>query len=220
MSNMIISSSILSADFAFLHDQIKLAEAAGVDWLHIDVMDGKFAPNLSMGPFIVETCNRITDLPLDVHLMIEHPENHVEAFAKAGADSITIHIEGNPNIHRTLQQIHSLNCRAGVAINPGTSACSLDAILSITDMILVMTVNPGYSGQSFIPETVQKVEKIKRMIDLYASNILLQVDGGITSETLPVVKNAGANVIVAASAIFKFPQGILAGVQALRKASD
>jgi len=212
-----ISASILSADFTCLADQIHLAEASGIDWVHIDVMDGTFVPNISMGPFIVETCRRITPLPLDVHLMIDHPERHIEAFARAGANNLSIHIENNPHIHRTLQSIRSFGCKAGVVLNPGTSIHSIEAILTDVDFILVMTVNPGFSGQKFIPQVAEKIRSIRSLLDLLGlTETEIEVDGGITSETLPLVKSHGANVFVAATAIFKHPLGIRAGVSALQ----
>ncbi len=219
MTELLLSSSILSADFAHLADQIKMAEDAGVDWLHIDVMDGHFVPNITMGPFIVETCRRISSLPLDVHLMIEKPENHVEAFAHAGANWISIHVENNPNVHRTLQYIRSLGCHPGVVLNPGTPASSLAALVNDVDLILAMTVNPGFSGQEFIHNMVPKIAEIRRMLDANHSSAQLEVDGGINEQTLPVVLTAGATVCVAATAIFKHPSGIAAGVRALREAA-
>jgi len=216
---MILSASILSADFSNLQDQIRQVEQAGVDWLHIDVMDGHFVPNITMGAFIVETCKRLTKLPLDVHLMIETPEKQIESFINAGADYISIHIEGNPNIHRTLQQIKAGGVHAGVALNPGTPAASIQAVLPFVDFVLSMTVNPGFSGQKFIPQVANKVSEIRKMSDAVNSNLKIQVDGGITPDTLPIVKNAGAEIMVAATAIFKHSGGIAAGVQALRAAA-
>jgi len=216
---MILSASILSANFLNLEDQIRQVEQAGVDWVHIDVMDGHFVPNITMGPFIVETCKRLTNLPLDVHLMIEAPERQIESFINAGADFISVHIEGNPNIHRTLQQINAAGVHAGIALNPGTPAASIQTVLPFVDFILAMTVNPGFSGQKFIPQVAGKISEIRKMADELNPTIKIQVDGGITSETLPVVKNAGAEIIVAATAIFKHNGGIAAGVQALRQAA-
>jgi len=216
---MILSASILSANFSNLEDQIRQVEQAGVDWVHIDVMDGHFVPNITMGPFIVETCKRLTNLPLDVHLMIEAPERQIESFINAGADFISVHIEGNPNIHRTLQQINAAGVHAGIALNPGTPAASIQTVLPFVDFILAMTVNPGFSGQKFIPQVAGKIYEIRKMADELNPTIKIQVDGGITSETLPVVKNAGAEIIVAATAIFKHNGGIAAGVQALRQAA-
>jgi len=216
---MILSASILSANFSNLEDQIRQVEQAGVDWVHIDVMDGHFVPNITMGPFIVETCKRLTNLPLDVHLMIEAPERQIESFINAGADFISVHIEGNPNIHRTLQQINAAGVHAGIALNPGTPAASIQTVMPFVDFILAMTVNPGFSGQKFIPQVAGKIYEIRKMADELNPTIKIQVDGGITSETLPVVKNSGAEIIVAATAIFKHNGGIAAGVQALRQAA-
>src|ERR1051325_2246435 len=153
----VISSSILSADFARLGEEIRTVEAAGVDWIHVDVMDGHFVPNITMGPFIVETCRRITKLPLDVHLMIENPERYIEAFAKAGASGLTVHVETCPDIVNTLKQIKSLGCWAGIVLNPETPVPELDPYLGEADLVLVMSVHPGYSGQSFISESIAKV---------------------------------------------------------------
>jgi ribulose-phosphate 3-epimerase len=218
LSDILISTSILSADFSHLAGQIQAAEQAGVDWIHVDVMDGQFVPNISMGPFVVETVRRITRLPIDVHLMIEYPERHIKAFADAGANHISVHIENNPNVHRTLQELRELNVHPGIVINPGTPAASIAAVIDSVDMILVMTVNPGFSGQVFIPQTVSKVAEVRSMLESLGSKALIEVDGGITEETLPYVYRAGARVIVAATAIFKHPNGISAGVKALRNA--
>ena len=216
MNSIKLSSSILSADFAELANQIKSVEDAGVDWLHIDVIDGHFAPNLTMGPFIVKTCKRISNLPLDVHLMINQPENLIDAFIEAGASTLSIHVENNPNVVRTLQYIQSKKVRAGIVLSPGTPASALESILPFVDQVLIMTVNPGFSGQSFMPEMVHKIETVSNMIQATNKNIGLQVDGGVNEETLPIVLKAGANIIVAATAIFGHPEGIQAGVNALR----
>jgi ribulose-phosphate 3-epimerase len=216
MTKTIISASILSADFAHLAEQISACEQAGVDWIHVDVMDGAFVPNITMGPFIVETCRRLTRLPLDVHLMINHPERHIEAFAKAGANILTVHIEGNPHIYRTLEQIHSLGCKAGIALNPGTPATAIHEVLPLVDLVLVMTVNPGFSGQQFIPSALPKLSTVALMVKDAHSSAHLQVDGGITAQTLSSVRQAGADAFVTATAIFKYPAGIAAGVKALR----
>ncbi len=215
---MIISSSILSADFAELGEQIRTAESAGVDWIHIDVMDGSFVPNITMGPFIVATCRRITSLPLDVHLMIDNPDRHLEAFAEAGATNLTVHIENTPHIYRTLQTIHSLGCQASVALNPGTPAGRIEAVIPLIDMVLVMTVNPGFSGQEYIPEIVPKIKQTRELLRSHGSSARIEVDGGITDVTLPECEQAGADTFVAATAIFKHPEGIAAGIQALRRA--
>lgn len=216
---MILSASILSADFSNLSDQIRQVEQAGVDRIHIDVMDGHFVPNITMGPFIVETFKRLTSLPLDVHLMIEKPERHIESFMDAGADYLSIHIEGNPNIHRTLQSIRARGVHPGIVLNPGTPAAQIQAVLPAVDFALVMTVNPGFSGQNFIPEAAAKILEIRRMSDESNPGLEIEVDGGITSDTLPVVEKYGADVCVAATSIFKHPGGIQAGILALREAS-
>jgi ribulose-phosphate 3-epimerase len=216
LTDILISSSILSADFARLADQLLAAEKAGVDWMHVDVMDGQFVPNISMGPFIVETVRRITKLPIDVHLMIENPERHIRSFVNAGANRITIHIENNPNVHRTLQELREMDIHPGIVLNPGTPAASITEVIPMVDMVLIMTVNPGFSGQNFISQTVPKIAEVEKMLRSQRSQALIQVDGGITAETLPLVYQAGARVIVAATAIYKHPEGISAGVMALR----
>ncbi len=214
----ILSASILSADFHELGNQIRQAEEGGVDWIHVDVMDGHFVPNITMGPFIVEACRQITALPLDVHLMVEKPELFIEDFIRAGADRLSIHIENNPNVLRTLQAIRSLGAHPGIVLNPGTPANAIAAVLPFIDHVLVMTVNPGYSGQQFIPETVIKVNEVRRMLDQSNPEALVEVDGGIAAETINLVVQAGARAIVAATAVFRYPDGIAAGIQVLRKA--
>lgn len=220
MGKILLSSSILSADFTRLGEQIREAEAAGVDWIHVDVMDGHFVPNLTMGPFIVEACRKITSLPLDVHLMVTNPESLIEPFARAGANRISIQVETSPHISLLLQQIRALGCHSGVVINPGTPASSIENVLHIADLVLVMTVNPGYSGQEFIPEVLPKIARVRQMIEEQATKTLIQVDGGITEETLPLTYRAGARVFVAATAIFKNPAGIAEGIRVLRSAAD
>ncbi|MDX9849100.1 MAG: ribulose-phosphate 3-epimerase [Anaerolineaceae bacterium] len=213
---MIISSSIISLNFLLFEQELKLSEQAGIDWLHIDVMDGQFVPNITIGPMFLPFCKKATNLPLDVHLMINHPENHIEAFAKAGADSLSIHIENNPHVLRTVQNIKELGCKAGIVLNPGTPAEAITELLPFVDMVLVMSVNPGFSGQNFLPEMLPKIRKIRKYLDLSKHKILLQVDGGINKDTVSSVIEAGADVIVAATAIYKYPEGIKAGVDALR----
>jgi ribulose-phosphate 3-epimerase len=215
-SNYLIATSILSADFSRLGDQINQVQTAGGDWIHIDVMDGHFVPNLTMGPFIVETCRRITDLPLDVHLMIENPDLLIPAFVQAGASLLTVHVETCPNLHRTLQNIRNLGCRPGVVLNPGTPAMLIEPVLHLVDMVLVLTVNPGYSGQSFLPETLPKVIQVRKMLDRINPQAMVEVDGGITPKNLPQVRDAGAQVFVTATAVFGHPEGIAAGIQSLR----
>jgi ribulose-phosphate 3-epimerase len=211
-----ISTSILSADFSRLGAQIGEAEAAGADWIHVDVMDGHFVPSLTMGPFIVEACRSITGLPLDVHLMVEQPEALLDAFAKAGSSLISVHVEACPHLHRTLQSIRQLGCLAGVVLNPGTPAVLVEPVLHLVDLVLVMSVNPGASGQSFIPEVLPKVTQIRQMLDRVNPQAVIEIDGGITPETLPAALKAGVQVFVTAYAVFKNPAGIAAGIRALR----
>ena len=216
MTKYVISSSILSADFRRLGEQIAEAEAAGVDWLHVDVMDGHFVPNITMGPFIVEWCRKVTKLPLDVHLMIEKPERYIEAFAKAGASGLTVHVETCLDMKDTLNQIKALGCRAGIVLNPETPLEKLDPFLAEADLVLVMSVHPGYSGQKFIPESIARVAEVRKKLDALGSSAWLEVDGGISTETLPAMKKAGASAFVAATAIFKNPDGIAAGIKSLK----
>ena len=199
-----------------MRDQIKQAEQAGIDWIHVDVMDGQFVPNLTMGPFIVETCRRISDLPLDVHLMIDTPERLIADFAHAGANLLYVHVETCPNLYRTIQYIHEVGCKAGVVLNPGTPAVAIEAVLPIVDVVLVMTVNPGFSGQQFLPGVTPKIAQIRRLLDQINPQAQIAVDGGINSKTLPLVLQAGAQIFIAATAIYKHPQGIAAGVHELR----
>src|SRR5512134_2855188 len=216
MNRYVISASILSADFARLGEEIATVEAAGVDWVHVDVMDGHFVPNITMGPFIVEACRRVTRLPLDVHLMIEKPERYLEAFAEAGASGLTVHVETCPDLAGTLKQIKALGCRAGAVLNPATPVGAIQPALMEADLILVMSVHPGYSGQSFMPETIDKVSEIRKKLDALRSSAWLEVDGGIDLETLPEMKKAGATAFVAATAVFKNPEGIGEGIRSLR----
>jgi ribulose-phosphate 3-epimerase len=217
MSNKsIISASILSADFSNLGDQIHQLERAGADWVHVDVMDGHFVPNITMGPFIVEAVRKITPLPLDVHLMIEKPERYLEDFARAGATGLSVQVETCPHLHRTLEQIHDLGCRAGVVLNPGTPACLITPVLHMADLVLVMSVNPGFSGQSFLPEVLPKATEVHQALQKINSKAVVEMDGGITPANAKAVQKAGVQVFVVATAIFKHPQGIAAGVKALR----
>jgi ribulose-phosphate 3-epimerase len=217
MKPYIIAPSILSADFTRLGEQIAECEAAGADWIHVDVMDGHFVPNITMGPVIVEACHRSTRLPLDVHLMIERPEKLLEAFAHAGASSLIVHIETCPDIAGTLKSIKSLGCKAGLTLNPATPAMDIEPVLNLADQVLVMTVHPGYSGQEFIPEIISKVAEIRRMMDELQSPAWLEVDGGISAENISHLRDAGAGAFVTASAVFHHPEGIAAGIQSLRE---
>jgi ribulose-phosphate 3-epimerase len=214
----IIAPSILSADFTRLGEQIAEAESAGADWLHLDVMDGHFVPNLTMGPMVVEACRRVTNLPLDVHLMIEHPENLLEAFARAGASSLIVHVETCADLFKTIKSIQSLGCRAGVTLKPGTPARDIESVLNLADQVLVLTVQPGFSGQKFMPEILVKVAEIRKKLDEIDSPAWLEVDGGISVATIPGAKENGAEAFVAGSAIFHHPEGITTGIRSLRKA--
>lgn len=213
-----ISPSILSANFEHLAEDLIQCKKGGADWIHIDVMDGRFVPNITYGPLIVEACRRAVDLPLDVHLMIIEPEKHIEAFAIAGADAITVHVETCPNLHRTLQAIRELKLKAGVTINPGTPIESITEVISLIDMVLIMSVNPGFGGQNFIPQSLNKITRLKKMMDEFSSPAIIQVDGGVSHENIYQLFKAGARNFVAGSAIFNHPGGITAGIQALRKA--
>lgn len=215
---LLIAPSILSADFTCLREQIAACQAAGADWIHVDVMDGHFVPNLTMGPLIVEHLRRITDLPLDVHLMVENPDSLLEAFARAGATTLTVHVEACADVQGTLTRIKALGCRAGVTLNPATPAEVLRPALPLADLVLVMTVQPGYAGQKFMAHLLPKVETVRRMLDEIQSPAWLEVDGGVAAENAARLRDAGATVFVAASAIFQHPQGIAAGIAALREA--
>ncbi|MBY8829039.1 ribulose-phosphate 3-epimerase [Hephaestia mangrovi] len=212
-----IAPSILSADFARLGEEVRAIEAAGADWVHIDVMDGHFVPNISMGPVVVKALRPVTTLPFDVHLMISPVDAYLDAFAEAGADTITVHPEAGPHIHRSLQHIKSLGKRAGVVLNPGTPAKMLDYLMDLADLILVMSVNPGFGGQSFIPSQLRKIEAIRTMIDKSGRDIDLEVDGGIDPETAKAAIAAGADALVAGTATFKGgPDHYAANIRALR----
>lgn len=201
-NRILVAPSILSADFARLGEEVAAVEAAGADWLHVDVMDGRFVPNITIGPPVVKALRRVTKLPLDVHLMIVEPERYVDAFAEAGADTITVHVESCTHLHRTLAHIRSLGKRAGVTLNPSTSEDTLRYVLEVADQILVMSVNPGFGGQSLIRETLPKVTAIRRMIDERRLPIDLEIDGGITADTAKDAIAAGARVLVAGNAVF------------------
>ncbi|MBM7659407.1 ribulose-phosphate 3-epimerase [Bacillus mesophilus] len=197
-----IAPSILSADFAKLGEEIKNVEQAGADYIHIDVMDGHFVPNITIGPLIVEAVRPVTSLPLDVHLMIEQPDQYIESFAKAGADIISVHVEACKHLHRTIQFIKSQGVKAGVVLNPATPAEMIQPILEDVDLILVMTVNPGFGGQQFIHSTLPKIKQISSWIKEKELDVELEVDGGVNSETAKLCVEAGATVLVAGSAIF------------------
>jgi ribulose-phosphate 3-epimerase len=214
----LISASILAADFRFLEKEIKTAESAGVDAIHVDVMDGVFVPNISMGPMIVETCRKITSLPLDVHLMIIHPEKYLKSFQNAGADSISIHVEDNKVVGESLKIIKQTGCRAGLVLNPETSLHEIDNFLMLADYFLVMTVHPGFGGQKFIEESLHKIQELAEKLFSRKLAKTIQVDGGINTENISDLAVAGAHDFVAGNSIFKHPNGILAGVKSLREA--
>ncbi|MCI1589667.1 MULTISPECIES: ribulose-phosphate 3-epimerase [Heyndrickxia] len=197
-----IAPSILSANFSKLADEIKDVEKAGADYIHIDVMDGHFVPNITMGPLVVEAIRPITKLPLDVHLMIENPDQFIESFVKAGADYITVHVEACKHLHRTIQYIRSFGVKAGVVLNPATPVEMIKHVLKDIDMVLLMTVNPGFGGQRFIKSVLPKIKQVKELIDQEGLNIEIEVDGGINPETAKLCSDAGANVLVAGSAIY------------------
>jgi ribulose-phosphate 3-epimerase len=211
-----LAPSILAADFARLGEQVAEAERAGADRIHIDVMDGHFVPNLSMGVPVVQSLRRVTRLPLEIHLMILDPDFFLDEFTKAGSDSFLVHWEGNNNLHRTVQHIRTLGKRAGVAINPATPASALEEILGDVDQVLVMTVNPGFGNQRFIHTTLPKIRRVRQMIDQNKPGCDLEVDGGIDPETAPLAVDAGANVLVAGSAIFGASGGVAAAMKRLR----
>lgn len=197
-----IAPSILSADFARLGMEIKDVERGGADYIHVDVMDGHFVPNITIGPLIVEAIRPVTKLPLDVHLMIENPDQYVEGFVKAGADIITVHVEACKHLHRTVQNIKSFGVKAGVVLNPATPVEMIQHVVEDIDMVLLMTVNPGFGGQKFIHSVLPKIKEVKQMVDILDKHIEIEVDGGVNEETAKLCIEAGANVLVAGSAIF------------------
>ncbi len=198
-----IAPSILSADFSRLGDEIKAVEQAGADWIHVDVMDGHFVPNITIGPGVVADIRKVTGLPLDVHLMIEDPDRYIKDFAEAGADILTVHVEACPHLHRTLHYIKEQQVRAGVVLNPATPLSSLEEVLHDIDMVLLMSVNPGFGGQEFIPSLLDKTLNLKEIMEHYDHEFDLEVDGGIKADNAADIKQAGANVLVAGSAIFE-----------------
>jgi ribulose-phosphate 3-epimerase len=197
-----IAPSILSADFSKLGEEIKAVEMAGADYIHVDVMDGHFVPNITLGPLVVQAIRPITKLPLDVHLMIEKPELYIEAFVNAGADIITVHVEASTHLHRTIQMIKKKGVKAGVVLNPATPVDTIKHIIHDIDLVLLMTVNPGFGGQSFIQNVIPKIREVSELVHAHGLNVEIEVDGGVNAETAPLCIEAGANVLVAGSAIY------------------
>jgi ribulose-phosphate 3-epimerase len=216
-----IVPSILSADFARLGEQVREAVAAGADWIHVDVMDGHFVPNMTVGPLILRALRPVTDLPLDVHLMIEQPERMIPAFAEAGADRLIVHVETCPHLHRTIQQIRELGVKPGVTLNPATPLATLQEILPDVDQVLIMSVNPGFGGQEYIPTSTAKIARLRRMLtDRHLSRVEIQVDGGVKPDNAAEVVRAGANVLIVGSAIFNSEASIATNINALRAAAS
>lgn len=215
---VLLSPSLLACDFARLGEELAALEAAGVSWAHVDVMDGMFVPNISFGLPILEAARRVSNLDLDVHLMIERPERYLRDFAEAGAGGLTVQVESTPHIHRAVGQIRELGKRAGVTLNPGTPLEAVRPVLPDVDLVLVMSVNPGFGGQKFIPASVERVRTLRRWLDELGSDAVLQVDGGVTPQNAPALAQAGATSLVAGSAIFGAAGGAGAGVRAFREA--
>ena len=212
-----IAPSLLSCRFAELGREVETVDRAGAEWIHVDVMDGRFVPNITIGPLIVEAVRGVTGRTVDVHLMIEDPDRYVGAFARAGADVITVHVEAARHLHRTLEMIRGLGGRAGVALNPGTPLSAVEEVLDAIDLLLVMTVNPGFGGQAFIPQSLDKVARARALVEARRpGEVAVEVDGGVSGRTAPGLVAAGANVLVAGSAVFGHSGGAAAGVAALR----
>jgi len=212
-----LAPSILTADFTCLGEQIRAAEAAGVEWIPLDIMDGHFVPNMSFGPLVVQAVRSVTQLTLDVHLLSEQPERDLADFARAGADRLTVHVETCPHLHRTIQQIKEVGCQAGVTLNPATPLSTLEEILPEVDLVLVMSVNPGFGGQSYIPASTPKIARLRSMLDAIGSPAEIEVDGGINLTTIAEVVKAGASVLVVGSAIFNSKAAIAENVRRLRE---
>jgi len=214
-----LAPSILSADFARLGEQVAEVAGAGADYIHVDVMDGHFVPNITIGPAVVASIRPLTTLPLDVHLMIEHPERYVAEFVKAGADIVTVHVEACSHLHRLVQMIKGLGVKAGVSLNPATPLGSIEEIISHVDLVLVMSVNPGFGGQSFIPSTLPKIAGVRRMLDDRKLSAELEVDGGISPDNAGEIVKAGADVLVAGNSVFRASEGITEALRRLREAA-
>jgi ribulose-phosphate 3-epimerase len=214
-----LAPSILSADFARLGEQIDEVARAGADYIHVDVMDGHFVPNISIGVPVVASIRRVTSLPLDVHLMIEHPERYISDFVKAGADIITVHVEASRHLLGTIKAIKEQRARAGVSLNPATPLSAVDEFIHHVGLVLVMSVNPGFGGQSFIPETLPKIESMRKIIDNRKPDVELEVDGGINAENAPDIVKAGADVLAVGNSVFRAEEGISGAIQRLREAT-
>ncbi|MFN2569642.1 MAG: ribulose-phosphate 3-epimerase [Candidatus Dormibacteria bacterium] len=217
--SIILAPSLLASDFGRLADSVAALEGSGTERLHVDVMDGVFVPNFTFGTDTLRALRKVTSLPLEVHLMIVNPERHVDVFAAAGADAITVHHEVSPHLHRTLTQIRGLDCRAGAAINPSTPAQALDDVLEICDLALVMTINPGFGGQKLIPRMLAKVERVRHEVERQGLSTDVEVDGGVDASNARACADAGANVLVAGTAVFGHPDGPAAGGQAVLRAA-
>jgi ribulose-phosphate 3-epimerase len=220
MKHVKIAPSILSADFARLGEQVVAAKEAGADWLHVDVMDGHFVPNITIGPLIVAAIKPLTPLPLDVHLMIEKPERYLEDFVKAGADVLTVQVETCPHLHRTIQRIKELGIKAGVTLNPATPLVTIEDILPDIDLALIMSVNPGFGGQSYIPSSTEKIQRLRQMLDAIGSEAELQVDGGVKANNAAEVVGAGATCLVSGSGVFNKKASVAENIAELRKAFE
>jgi ribulose-phosphate 3-epimerase len=214
-----LAPSILSADFARLGEQIDEAARAGADYIHVDVMDGHFVPNITIGAPVVAAIRPLTSLPLDVHLMIEHPERYISEFVRAGADIVTVHVEASPHLQSTIGLIKKLGAKAGVSVNPPTPIGSIEKYIPHVDLVLIMSVNPGFGGQSFIPETLPRIENMRKILDARGLSAELEVDGGINADNAPDIVKAGANVLVAGNSIFRAEDGISSALQRLREAT-
>jgi len=215
-----LAPSILSADFARLGEQVAEAARAGADYIHVDVMDGHFVPNITIGAPVVAAIRPVTSLPLDVHLMIEHPERYISEFVHAGADIITVHVEASPHLHGAIELIKKLGAKAGVSLNPPTPIGAVEEFLHHVDLVLIMSVNPGFGGQSFIPETLPRIENVRKILDNRGLSAELEVDGGINADNAPDIVKAGANVLVAGNSIFRAEDGISRALQRLREATS